>query len=785
MRKNLTKVLSPLIIAMLLISVLPAFAWIAPNEPHAARAMWLEESETPGTNYHRVEFETATTSLNYKFNVTVFLNIDFNVGAWQFGMTYDKNFLQATGCWYTGGIPPMFPMSELFERAGCSVYTVAPDYKYYNTTHDYVLFGESWAGPEGKFPNGTHCPAALAFVEFKVIGIPGKGETHTSKIAISSEYQNPPAYGETYVQNSTKAYQQLDYVGDIEYSFEWTSPPSPRLAVTPDDKVFEQYPPPAVNSTFDIQIFIDDLDAAWFLVNASCVLKYNETLIHEMDIVFDGVWDVAAICDNATDNIMSFYVEASASPSGDVPIANITFMVMYQGVYPAVDISPLDIQDDVLYDHQIQIPTLEPHDGTVTIKGLLTLPLAWLELEAASNEVILGPEPSVGEQFKFDVVLKNIHFGWYLVGLDFRVSYCPDLMEVVDVEEGTYLQQFNQPGTPATVFKWFDEWPTWGPQLTAMQLILPDENGTYSEPVAGAEPPENGTIATITFEALKQDVSCDPEAYICNLDIYEITMIDKEGTPVPYDTPVNGTYTMLGSYEVGKVIDVYTQYPAPFGGQGIGMPSDMFWPQKEVILCANVSYNCWPVQQKLVTFTVYDNQDNIWTKLQDVTDENGVACVSFRLPWPCDDPESLLGVWRVVADVDVACDVITDEVTFHHDYLINIVEVTTDEYYYEHCDTVHITVTFTSHTQQTRLVAIRVTIHDDLNVPIASAVLIFYIEDAEYCTPKPYEKQFNLHIDKFAYVGSATIYAVPVMMWEGEWVAAGPEGIGAIYILPS
>jgi hypothetical protein len=321
--------------------------------------------------------------------------------------------------------------------------------------------------------------------------------------------------------------------------------------------------------------------------------------------------------------------------------------------------------------------------------------------------------------------------------------------------------------------------------LTAFDLILPDSGGNYNASnLPGSVDYEDGVIAVITFEITDQDVSCDPLLNYCDLDLYDIMMVDKDGGYISYSPAEDGNVTVYGSYEVGRVIDVYTQYPDPYGGQGPNAPSDMFWPQKEVILCANVSYNCWPMQQKLVTFTVFDNQDNVWTQLQDVSDEDGVACVSFRMPWPCEDPESLIGVWRVRADVDIACEVTTDEVEWHYDYLINIVDVSTDKYYYKHCEWVEVTVDFTSHAQQEYTTYMHVTIHDNLNVPIAHAGVGFTIGGAEYCTPKEYTETFCLHIDKFAAAGEATIYVTSRLYWEGSWVAAGPMATTTIYILP-
>jgi len=189
---------------------------------------------------------------------------------------------------------------------------------------------------------------------------------------------------------------------------------------------------------------------------------------------------------------------------------------------------------------------------------------------------------------------------------------------------------------------------------------------------------------------------------------------------------------------------------------------------------------------KLVTFTVWDNEDNVWTQLVDFTDENGVACVSFRMPWPCEDPESLFGVWKVRADVDVACVIIEDWVEWHYDYMINIVKVTTDKYYYKHWEWVNVTVEFTSHAQQTYDAAIWVTIFDNLNVPIATREVVFEIGGAEFCTAKEYTRELRLFIEKFAAAGEATVYVTTRFYDEvnDAWVAAGPIGFTKIYILP-
>jgi hypothetical protein len=229
------------------------------------------------------------------------------------------------------------------------------------------------------------------------------------------------------------------------------------------------------------------------------------------------------------------------------------------------------------------------------------------------------------------------------------------------------------------------------------------------------------------------------------------------------------TFKMKYSPAIG--IDVWTQYPDPFGGQGPYEPSDMFWPQKEVILCAYVMYNHWPEQQKDVAFYVYDPQMELWGVFYNKTNEFGIACVRFRLPWPCYEWPDVIGVWCVTAMVDIACECYNDTVCFHYDYLANIIDVQTDKDSYAHCEHMNITVTFTSHSQMNRTITITVTVVDDSGVPFGYAAIDVIVYGAEYCTPKEYEVMVRLHVVKWARPKVGKIY-VGALEWRG--CPAGP-----------
>ncbi len=132
--------------------------------------------------------------------------------------------------------------------------------------------------------------------------------------------------------------------------------------------------------------------------------------------------------------------------------------------------------------------------------------------------------------------------------------------------------------------------------------------------------------------------------------------------------------------ESGRVIDLFTQ-KAPFDGRGMNQSSDAFEPQELVILYGNVTYNDYPVANKLVSFLVSGPQNpiqNITYASSNSTDQNGTAQVSFRIPWPSENPEVIVfGKWFAIATVDIAEQAVVDTLAFQVGWLIRITNITT------------------------------------------------------------------------------------------------------------
>jgi hypothetical protein len=179
----------------------------------------------------------------------------------------------------------------------------------------------------------------------------------------------------------------------------------------------------------------------------------------------------------------------------------------------------------------------------------------------------------------------------------------------------------------------------------------------------------------------------------------------------------------------------------------------MFWPQKQVCVWANVTYNGYPEQQKDVAFEIFDVKGTRWGIIYARTNSTGTAYTCFRLPWPCDNPEQYLGVWTIIGTVDIACQIVNDTVRFHYDYLVRIWKVTADKTEYKHNETACYTIEYGSHSQQIRNVTIALTGLDETGVPFGFAYKQVQIGGTVFCQYKNFTDTLCIYIPKYARAG--------------------------------
>ena len=371
---------------------------------------------------------------------------------------------------------------------------------------------------------------------------------------------------------------------------------------------------------------------------------------------------------------------------------------------------------------------------------------------------------SEGEVFPIDIMINDLEAGWEMIGLEFKLGYNSTILEVLSVTEGDFMKSFNMSLGPEVTFFTYHIEEDLGYVIVGI-LCYPDENGTWHKPFPHTDGP--GLLATINFRAIYQGVF--PEVASCTLDLYDSLGGDTRAVEVPFGTEEDGYYKIIAKV-VGRAVDVYTQYPFPYGGQGIDEPSDAFAPQDVVILYANVTYNEDPVQHKLVSFEIRHGSFDI--PLSGFTDENGVVSVSFTIPWPCENPEEeIFGIWNVTAVCSIAGILESDTLRFRVGWLIEIKGVTPKKAEYLKDEHMEFEVELKTISAQMRHTVLTAVVLDELGVPIGTIILnCFEFGGAPLLGEK--SEPFILvclYIPKWAFIGTATIHAnaFDFLPWDG------------------
>jgi hypothetical protein len=261
---------------------------------------------------------------------------------------------------------------------------------------------------------------------------------------------------------------------------------------------------------------------------------------------------------------------------------------------------------------------------------------------ATAPGVYLSINPSMyiaqakGETFTLDVEIANAA---NLSSCQFTVTYNTSLLKVIQVLQGSFF-------------------PLSSPSHFSSEIN--NSKGTVKVNCSIDNPANSttgsGTLASITFEVIQNPNWCADGRPI---KLTQTVLLDSRKTPIVHDA-VGAVYfwkTLEPDPPVGgRLLDVYTQR----GGSGQGQPDGNFTFGEEVQLISDVTYNGQPVQQKLVAFQVLNSLSQTVILRTAITDQNGRASISFKIP----NVFESLGTWKVISVVEIAEEIAWDIVTF-------------------------------------------------------------------------------------------------------------------------
>jgi hypothetical protein len=492
-----------MLLATLILSIsLQTFQNLTSVKGLPANSMWIE----PQT----LSFNSTTTPDGFRFNVTVYANLSVSSYAWQFYLTYNKNHLQATGCWYSKG-----SKSEWAGTRPTSPQT--PSYGTHNATHNYVLFAESLQGVV-ETPPGTY---SLAIVEFEVVAVPPEGQTFQSELRLDI----PGAFSSCILDPDLNEIP-LNY-GRATYTITSPAGPPPTLPKPWLEAVPSEYK--AIRpEEFSIDIYIRDVDARHKLIGLQFNLTYNPSVITPINVkngtfMSNSSWaiygtypmwrieeDRVIYGELILPNPNTGEWDQIVFPHGEGLVATITFKTLvHEAANFNITINPLFgeffLNTDLEY-----IPYNPPKSCAFTYEPL-PIPSVKVSPEHYTSS-------SLGEKFQIKINIQNLNALWNLTHAEFKLQFNGSLIEAIDVKEGPFLSQF---GTTSFAFNISNNYV--------------DVNITLTQPTA--YPFGNGTLATITF-----NVTSHPPA-TCPLNLSGVSLLDVEGREILYQLS-HGYYEM-------------------------------------------------------------------------------------------------------------------------------------------------------------------------------------------------------------------------------------------------
>jgi hypothetical protein len=262
------------------------------------------------------------------------------------------------------------------------------------------------------------------------------------------------------------------------------------------------------------------------------------------------------------------------------------------------------------------------------------------EGEAPETRLVMTPAVNVAKEIGqvFDVAI-NVGDAHDLCAAKFTVTYNSSLLDVEQVTQGTFFPQ-----QPNSNFG-FEKNRTLG--FVNVDISLRD----VRNPLSG-----DGTLVYVRFK-----VVYGPEGFVnCPLNFEQTSLLDRASVQIEHDC-VGAIYFWKDVQPDppigGRLLDLYTQ----IGGKGPDQFGGGFALGSLVNLTSLVTYNDYPVQQKLVGLEVHNPLNQIVVLRTAVTNEDGLAVVGVVIPLLLDN----VGTWSAIATVDVAGITTWDTLTFN------------------------------------------------------------------------------------------------------------------------
>jgi hypothetical protein len=205
-------------------------------------------------------------------------------------------------------------------------------------------------------------------------------------------------------------------------------------------------------------------------------------------------------------------------------VATITFRTVSQPkVLPTTALFTI-VDNQILNDDVKEVPS------TVT-NGAVQIARVAFDLQPSPVQVALG------ESFSVDMVVSGVDLDEGVTGMQFRVKYDSNLLQVTGVTEGPFLKSF---GSTYFLYAIDDDISAYGGNVLVGDLLLPDANGVWAR-----FPEGTGTVATIKFQNIGPRPKYVPTTTQLTI-VDNLVVNDDEPTPGEVPSSVSSEEVQIG-----------------------------------------------------------------------------------------------------------------------------------------------------------------------------------------------------------------------------------------------
>jgi hypothetical protein len=229
----------------------------------------------------------------------------------------------------------------------------------------------------------------------------------------------------------------------------------------------------------------------------------------------------------------------------------------------------------------------------------------------------------IGEYYDFYV---NINNAQNLHTAKFTIQYNASIFQFYQLAQQSFF-----PLPPATSFQYNANGSA---GLLTINLTLANSQASLNG---------NGTLVFATLKLIQKPTSCIASEIVFS----QISLLDPSAKPISYDSA--GATCFWGSTG-----------PDP-PGPGLlkeSTSNSEFTLGETIYVSSKVTYNGAPVVNKLVAFQINEPSGQILTILEGITDQNGLATISFKIP----ESSISIGVWTVYSTVEIDQQIYFDKI---------------------------------------------------------------------------------------------------------------------------